>query len=442
MGMARRFQHLLAERHFELLPLQTAWVKARLHLPEAQLLSEMRLLRPDGKFFGGADAVLEISRHFWWAWLPGQIGRIPPVRGILHALYRWVARNRDCINGHCEIKKQKRLVDFLPLLVLPGLALILRTQMAAWVFMWGMAFALYFGCKWLTYREALRRGLRPGLFRTLAYLVAWPGMDAEGFLNEKNKYVGLFGNSNGSPSPRPSPAGRGRIIRRRLEMLCNGFGLDVQCATQEPAKLKPYKTEWIFAATKMIFGAALVWGCVRILVPVQPILAGWVGMAGVVFILHFGCFHLLSLIWRRAGIRATPLMQNPVASRSLAEFWGRRWNTAYHELAFRFTFRPFRRLTTPMAATLSVFGISGLIHELVISLPARGGYGLPTLYFLIQGIGSIFERSRLGCGIGLGQGARGWFFTFVVTVFPAYWLFHPPFITHVILPMLTAIGAT
>jgi hypothetical protein len=42
----------------------------------------------------------------------------------------------------------------------------------------------------------------------------------------------------------------------------------------------------------------------------------------------------------------------------------------------------------------------------------------------------------------LGRGARGWFFTLVVTVAPLFWLFHPPFIHNVILPMLTAIGAT
>ena len=86
-------------------------------------------------------------------------------------------------------------------------------------------------------------------------------------------------------------------------------------------------------------------------------------------------------------------MQNPILATSLAEFWGRRWNTAFNELAFRFTFRPLRRMTTPVTATLLVFGLSGLIHELVISLPAGGGYGLPTIYFFIQGFGTVIERS-------------------------------------------------
>lgn len=390
---ARRFRHLLALRRLELLPLQTPWVKARLGLPDEQLLEEMRLLRPDGKHVGGADAVLEIGRYFWWAWPLRQIGRIPVVTRILRACYRWIARNRNCASGSCAVKKQSRIVDFLPLAVLPILALTAKVYAAPWIFMWAMAFALYGGCKWLTYREAIRRGARPGLRRTLGYLLAWPGMDTD-FLDAK----------------------------------------------KVPAK--PQIMEWAWAIAKMCFGVVMVWGVTRTLLPAYPILAGWTGMFGVVFILHFGLFHLLSLAWRRAGICATPVMQNPIAATSLAEFWGKRWNTAFSELAFGFTFRPLRRLTTPAMATLLVFGVSGLIHDLLISLPAGGDYGLPTLYFLLQGLGVIAERSHFARHMRLGHGMGGWLFTLLVTVGPLYWLFHPPFIKHVILPMLTAIGAT
>ena len=393
-NMARRFQHLLARRRLELLPLQTPWVKARLGLPGEQLLSEMRLLRPDGKYFGGADAVLEIGRYFWWAWPLQMIGRIPVVKQVLRVGYRWIARKRKCGNGNCEIRKQSRILDFFLLAALPCFALLLRAHVATWAFMWMMAFALYGGCKWLTYRETTRHGTRSSLRRTLAYLLLWPGMDAPEFLDA----------SKVAPGPRLS--------------------------------------EWIFATAKMAFGGLLLWMVVRALLPVNLLLAGWTGMLGIVFLLHFGLFHLLSLFWRRTGIRATPLMQCPIYATSLAEFWGKRWNTAFHDLAFRFTFKPIRPLTTPVVATLLVFVLSSLIHEIVISLPARGGYGFPTLYFLIQGIGVIAERSRFGRAIGLGRGARGWLFMLLITASPVCWLFHPPFINHVILPMLTAIGAT
>jgi predicted DCC family thiol-disulfide oxidoreductase YuxK len=397
-GMARRFHHLLAGRHLELLPLQTPWVKERLHLPEDQLLKEMRLLRPDGKYFGGADAILEIGRYFWWAWPLRMIGHVPVIKRLLEVLYRHVARNRNCTDGVCEIKKQSRAMDLLPLVALPCFALLSRSHVAAWVFMWAMAFALYAGCKWLTYREtrarALRRGLKLSLGRIIAYLLAWPGMDANDFLDARK------------------------------------------------VAARPRTAEWVFAIAKTFFGVIVLWAVTRTLLPFNWLLAGWSGMLGVVFILHFGLFHLLSLFWRRMGIHATPVMRNPIGATSLAEFWGGRWNTAFHELAFRFTFRPLRRFASPSLAMLLVFGLSGLIHEAVISLPARGGYGLPTLYFLIQGLGVIAERSRFGRFLGLGRGLRGWLFTFCITAGPVFALFHPPFVKHVILPMLTAIGAT
>ena len=93
-------------------------------------------------------------------------------------------------------------------------------------------------------------------------------------------------------------------------------------------------------------------------------------------------------------------------------------------------------------ALLAVFAVSGLLHELVISLPARGGYGLPSIYFAAQGLGLLLERSRAGRRLGLGRGWRGRLFALVVVAGPAFWLFHPPFIHKVILPMLRAIGAT
>ena len=91
---------------------------------------------------------------------------------------------------------------------------------------------------------------------------------------------------------------------------------------------------------------------------------------------------------------------------------------------------------------MAAFLVSGAIHELVISVPAGAGYGLPTAYFLVQGGAVILERSRIGRRMGLRAGWRGRVFALLVVAAPAFWLFHPPFIRNVILPMLTAIGAT
>src|SRR5438552_9098442 len=149
--------------------------------------------------------------------------------------------------------------------------------------------------------------------------------------------------------------------------------------------------------------------------------------------LHFGLFHLLAIGWRAAGLDAEPIMEAPLRSKSVREFWGRRWNGAFNRLALDFVFRPLARRQGIRIATLAAFLVSGLIHELVISLPAAGGYSLPTAYFLLQGIGILTERA-------LPQ-IRGQIFTIVITAAPAFWLFHPPFVRNVILPFMKAIGA-
>jgi D-alanyl-lipoteichoic acid acyltransferase DltB (MBOAT superfamily) len=204
---------------------------------------------------------------------------------------------------------------------------------------------------------------------------------------------------------------------------------------------EPSRGEWAAATLKTLFGATLTWVIARTALPGSPLLAGWLGMVGLIFMLHFGTFHLASLGWRAAGVAATPLMRNPLASSSLADFWGRRWNTAFHDLAVQFTFRPLRPIVGLTAATWSVFLASGLVHELVISVPAHGGYGFPTGYFLLQGLGVTSERTRVGRRLGLGRGWRGRLFTVLVTAGPAFWLFPPPFVQRVILPMLAVIGA-
>lgn len=173
----------------------------------------------------------------------------------------------------------------------------------------------------------------------------------------------------------------------------------------------------------------------------SPLLAGWCGLLGLIFLLHFGTFHLLALGWQRLGVNARPLMRAPVLSASLGEFWGKRWNSAFSQLAYDLVFRPALRHSSTAGATTVVFLLSGLVHELVISIPARGGYGLPTLYFLLQAAGVLIERSRAGRRLGLRHGFAGWIFTVTFTAGPVFWLFHPPFIHRVILPFLQAIHA-
>jgi alginate O-acetyltransferase complex protein AlgI len=168
--------------------------------------------------------------------------------------------------------------------------------------------------------------------------------------------------------------------------------------------------------------------------------AGWIAMAGIALFFHSGVFHLLSLVWRRAGVHARPLMDAPFYAVSLSEFWSRRWNRGFSDLAHVLILRPLLRPLGAASATMAVFAASGLLHEAVISVPAGGGYGLPTVYFLLQGGAVLLERSSGGRRAGLGAGLRGRAFTAVLVAGPLFWLFHPPFVREVVLPMLRALG--
>jgi predicted DCC family thiol-disulfide oxidoreductase YuxK len=393
-GSAARANRWLERHGFHLVPLQTPGSAERVGVTADALFARMHLLTRDGRRFAGADAFVEIARHLWWARPLAGAASFPAANSLLHRCYDWIAANRYGLGGTCRVQGRHSPMDWLPLLVLPIVTVALRGQLAGWAFMWTMALALYAGCKWLTYRRAAALETELTSRHILGYLLGWVGMD-------------------------PTP-----------------FTKRTTSATSVPPK------DWLIALMRVVLGTALVWGGVRLLHTTLPLAAGWVGMFGVILLLHFGLLHLLALAWRCAGVPVEPLMRSPLLATSLGDFWGARWNTGFHRLAHDFVFRPLRRLFGKATAVLVVFLVSGLVHELVITLPACGGYGLPTMYFLLQGLGLLFERRRLGMKLGLAHGIRGRAFALLVAAAPAFWLFPPVFVRNVILPMLHAIGAT
>jgi len=259
--------------------------------------------------------------------------------------------------------------------------------------MWLLAFAIYFTCKLLTLTTAKTKNVPR--WRILAYLFAWPGMNANRFLTTSNDW---------------------QVSR-------------------------PAFIEWLAATIKLIAGAAIFWTAQRSIAPTRPLLLGWAGMTGTILMLHFGSFQLLSCAWRSRGIDALPLMDRPTRSTSVSEFWGRRWNTAFRDLTYQFLFRPLARRTTPAVALCLGFFISGIIHDVVISVPAGGGHGGPTAFFCIQPLAILLERSSLGASLGLGHGWRGWLFTAIVLLLPVRLLFHDPFLNRIVIPFMAALRA-
>jgi len=267
--------------------------------------------------------------------------------------------------------------------------------------MWLLAATIYGALK-LTSWLGRSRGTAPA-WKHAFYLLAWPGMDADAFL----------------------------------------YSFCVN---------RPTLGEWAFAAAKFTAGLVILLVVMPAILPsvtltkmlpadsLHAYLVGWLGMLGIVLVLHFGLFHVLSCAYRQAGIDAVPIMNWPLRSRGVSEFWGQRWNLAFRDLTHRLLFRPTVRTLGPVGALLLAFLVSGLVHDAVISLPAGGGYGLPTVFFLIQAAAILLERSRWGRAAGLGHGVRGWLFCLAVLLVPCPLLFHPPFVLRVVVPFLHALG--
>ena len=284
-------------------------------------------------------------------------------------------------------------VGWLPLILLPAGVLISGRQLAPWALMWALSIAIYAALKWMTWWRGRTLVKQVPLRRSLAYLFLWPGMDAPTFLDARR--------------------------------------------TATPAT----RVELPGAIASTLLGLLLLFGAVRILPSGLPLAAGWVGLFGLIFVLHFGSFRLVSIWWRWHRIEAVPVMRAPVAAASLGEFWGARWNTAFHVLARDYVVRPLRHRIGVPASMLVAFAGSGLIHDLVITVPAGAGYGLPTAYFSLQGLALLLERAPIGRRLGLGAGVRGRLFAIAVSALPAFWLFHPAFVLNVVVPFLRVIGA-
>ena len=117
------------------------------------------------------------------------------------------------------------------------------------------------------------------------------------------------------------------------------------------------------------------------------------------------------------------------------------WLDRFRDLTHRFLFRPLAARWDARCALLAGFLFSGFVHDLVISWPAGAGYGGPTIYFVVQALALLLERSRVGRFAGLARGIRGRLFAWVVILLPAPLLFHPPVVSRVVLPFLHSIGA-
>jgi alginate O-acetyltransferase complex protein AlgI len=170
----------------------------------------------------------------------------------------------------------------------------------------------------------------------------------------------------------------------------------------------------------------------------DPLLVTVLVMPALSLIVHFGVCHVTAGAWRQRGVACEALFRAPLRSQNLSEFWAHRWNLAFSEMTATAAYRPLIGSIGRGPALVAAFALSGLLHEMAISVPVGAGYGLPLAYFVLHGVLVLVERALARAGRPLGGWVgRTWAIFWVVAPLPL--LFHAAFVNGVILPL---VGAT
>ncbi len=265
-----------------------------------------------------------------------------------------------------------------------------RVEMMAWANLAALTFFATSKAATLLRLEAGERR-RLSWVRLLAY-VLWPGMRPEPFLG-------------GAPAA-PQPLGRTGLVN----LVCGAVLLWVV-----PVWL-PAGTPWEARIATAITGFALV--------------------------VLFGMMDGWAALYRRLGIPAEKLWDNPPAATSLADFWGNRWNRIFSGFGRDMLFLPLARVAGARAASLAVFVFSGLVHEWAWSMSVRSGYGGPTLYFLIQGLLVQVESNALGRRLIRRSPLAGRVWTWLAVLVPLPLALHPAYLKGYVVPYLSGLGVS
>lgn len=221
--------------------------------------------------------------------------------------------------------------------------------------------------------------------------------------------------------------GAPRLPVRRLFCFLLWLGMNPRVFARRPTPDAACARRWLGLGTRyLLLGLVMV--------PIAGTLPG--AASGVIVMIalsvavHFGLFTLLAAAWRAIGFRVPLLFDAPWRARTAAEFWSRRWNHAFTEMTALAVQRPLAQRIGSDRALLVSFLISGLLHEVVLSWPVDAGFGLPTLYFVLQGVGVVWQRQR-----------QSRILTLTLVVLPLPLLFHPWFVAGVATPIAAMLGS-
>lgn len=223
------------------------------------------------------------------------------------------------------------------------------------------------------------------------------------------------------------------------------FGMRPVLFEKLPSSSFPYFNLIVKGVSRIVIGCALLY--LSVLAHRNPVMAIFfvpqlLMLAGLSLLLHFGILNLSAAGWRFSGVDVSELFKAPYRSRSLKEFWGKRWNIAFSEMTALIAYRPLKTRIGRDKAMILSFLLSGLLHEIAISFPVRTGVGLPTIYFGIHAFAMHLEaKSHLVQKITRHKFlSHVWVMSLLILPMPI--LFHTEFVQHVLIPLRTLILQT
>lgn len=129
-------------------------------------------------------------------------------------------------------------------------------------------------------------------------------------------------------------------------------------------------------------------------------------------------YALLNTIYRALGFAPPVLHRDPVLSRSLRDFWGRRWNRIVGAWLDATFYRPWARRRQRAIGMSLAFAFSALVH-VYVTHPALGTRWslIVGAFFLVQGLFTLLE-GPLGVARWPTLYARVWTLTIMALTAP------------------------
>lgn len=135
---------------------------------------------------------------------------------------------------------------------------------------------------------------------------------------------------------------------------------------------------------------------------------------------------LTTAFHRARGVVIPPQHENPILSRSVAEFWSRRWNINVSTWLRRHWYRPLAERGYPRAGLAAAFFVSALFHWWLIHVPLGWSASLPMAVFFLVQAALIFVERALGLGRRATWQRHAWTVGVMLSTSP---LFVSPFLS-------------